>query len=188
MKTLGRTDERPKLRLATPRTKFTTFFQSSEMKWYNNDNNISSSLKMFPYQFREAGIRGKQTSVKTLHLRDRRQVKANIKDQATILNECENFTFTIKYDDEYKVWNNFSMLYQNQMFHYYEYRVIDDGLQVCLSVDFLIRQKWIKFVVEEKKMAAIKQCNESVTGFYHTNYTLHKSFSVFLKSSNMFFQ
>ena len=188
MKILGRTEDKPKLRLATPRMKFTSFFESSEMKWYNNDN-ISSSLKMFlPYQFREAGIRGKQSSVRTPHLRGRRQVKGNIKDQAIIVTECENFTFTIKYDDEYKVWNNFSMLYQNQMFHYYEYRVMDDGLQVCLSVDFLIRQKWIQFVVEEKKMAAIKQCNESVTGFYHTNYTLHKSFSVFLKSTGQSFQ
>ena len=34
---------------------------------------------------------------------------------------CSDSLIKIKFDDEYKVWNNFSVLYKNQMYNFTEY-------------------------------------------------------------------
>ena len=106
----------------------------------------------------------------------------------TCVTECANFTFTIKYEDEYRVWNNFSMMYHGRMYSYDEYRITYDGLQVCNSSDRLIKQKWRNFIVSEKITIAFKHCNVSVDGFYFENYTLHTNFTVFLKPTNQNFR
>ncbi|CAB4018736.1 Hypothetical predicted protein, partial [Paramuricea clavata] len=80
----------------------------------------------------------------------------------TCVTECANFTFTINYEDEYIVWNNFSMMYQGRMYSYDEYRITDDGLQVCNSSDRLIKEKWRNIIVSEKITFAFKQCDASV--------------------------
>ncbi|CAB4007777.1 Hypothetical predicted protein [Paramuricea clavata] len=105
----------------------------------------------------------------------------------TCMTECANFTFTIKYEDEYRVWNNFSMMYQDRMYSYDEYRITDDGLQVCNSSDHLIKEKWRNFIVSEKITFAFKQCDVSVDGFYSENYTLDTNFTVFFKPTNQNF-
>ena len=105
----------------------------------------------------------------------------------TCVTECANFTFTIKYEDEYRVWNNFSMMYQGRMYSYDEYRITDYGLQVCNSSDRLIKEKWRNFIVSEKITTAFKHCNVSVDGFYSENYTLHTNFTVFFKPTNQNF-
>jgi hypothetical protein len=101
--------------------------------------------------------------------------------------ECANFTFAIKYGDEYRVWKNFSMMYQGRMYSYDEYRITDDGLQVCNSSDRLIKEKWRNFIVSEKITTAFKHCNVSVDGFYSENYTLHTNLTVFFKPTNQNF-
>ncbi|CAB4029187.1 Hypothetical predicted protein [Paramuricea clavata] len=105
----------------------------------------------------------------------------------TCVTECANFTFTIKYEDEYRVWNNFSMMYQGRMYSYDEYKITDDGLHVCNSSDRLIKEKWRNFIVSEKITIAFKQCNVLVDGFYSENYTLHTNFTVFFKPTNQNF-
>ncbi|CAB4018002.1 Hypothetical predicted protein [Paramuricea clavata] len=101
--------------------------------------------------------------------------------------ECANFTFTIKYEDEYRVWNNFSMMYQGRVYPYDEYRITRDGLQVCHSSDRFIKEKWRNYIVSEKITTAFKHCNVSVDGFYSKNYTLHTNFTVFFKPTNQNF-
>ena len=101
--------------------------------------------------------------------------------------ECANDTFTIKYEDEYKVWNNFSIMHLDQVYHYYEYRVTDDGLQLCDSVEHVIQQRWRKLRKKEKKELAFKQCNVSVDGFFRNNYTLFKNLTVFFKPTQQSF-
>jgi hypothetical protein len=101
--------------------------------------------------------------------------------------ECANFTVTIKYEDVYRVWNNFSIMYQGRMYSYDEYRITDDGLQVCKSSDRLIKEKWRNFIVSEKITTAFQVCNVSVDGFYSENYTLHTNFTVFFKPTNQNF-
>ncbi|CAB4020878.1 Hypothetical predicted protein [Paramuricea clavata] len=105
----------------------------------------------------------------------------------TCVTECAKFTFTIMYEGEYKVWNNFSMMYQGRMYSYDEYRITDDGLQICNSSDRLIKEKWRNFIVSEKITIAFKHCNVSVDGFYSENYTLHTNFTVFFKPTNQNF-
>jgi hypothetical protein len=106
----------------------------------------------------------------------------------TCVTECAKFTFTVKYEDEYRIWNNFSMMYQGRMYYYDEYRITDGGLQVCNSSDRLIKEKWRNFIVSEKITIAFKHCNVSVDGFFSENYTLHTNFTVFFKPTNQNFR
>ena len=103
------------------------------------------------------------------------------------VNKCTNSTFTISYEDEYRVWNNFSMMYKGQMFHYFEYRVTDNGLRICNSSDRLIKEKWQNLTALERRATAYAVCNGHVGGFYHENYTVYKNFSVFLKPTDQSF-
>ena len=79
------------------------------------------------------------------------------------------------------------MMYQSQMYHYNEYRVTDDGLQVCNSSDPLIQQKWQNFTAREKKMTVFTYCNVYMDGFYFENYTLFKNFTVFFHPTEQSF-
>jgi hypothetical protein len=122
-------------------------------------------------------------SLTTQYLRNRREIDAILESPT----ECANFTFTIKYEDEYKVWKNFSMMYQSQIYRYNEYRVTDDGLKVCYAPDPFIQQKWRNFIAREKKRTVFTQCNVSVDGFYFENYTLFKNFTVFFHPTEQSF-
>jgi hypothetical protein len=125
---------------------------------------------------RGKGKREKFASLTTQHFRNRLKIDA-ISESKVGATKCANFTFTINYEDEYKVWKNFSMMYQSRMYRYNEYRVTDDG-QVCNSSDPLIQQRWQNFIVREKNMTVLTHCNVSVDGFYFENYTLLKNFTV----------
>ena len=134
---------------------------------------------------RETVRREMQASFTSKHLRSRRELDPM--KSVTNPTECANFTLTIRYEDEYEVWNNFSMMYQGRMYHYDEYRIKDDGLQVCHSSQFLIQEKWRKFTAREKRLTPLKQCNATVDGFYHENYTLYKNLTVFFKPTQQSF-
>ena len=131
-------------------------------------------------------MRGTAKRETTQHLRSKREIDA-ISESKEAPTKCANFTFTVKYEDEYSVWKNFSMMYQNRMYRYNEYRVTDDGLQVCNSSDPLIQQRWQNFIVREKKMTIFTHCNVSVDGFYFENYTLFKNFTVFFHPTQQSF-
>ena len=169
----------PEVKVASKES--TTISHSSETKWQHNNGKTISSLEnqIFPQNDSRGKVkREKFASLTTQHLRNRREIDA-ISESKVGPTECANFTFTIKYEDEYRVWNNFSMMYQSRMYGYNEYRVTDDGLQVCDSSDPLIQQKWQNFTAREKKMTIFTHCNVSVDGFYFENYTIFKNFVVF---------
>jgi hypothetical protein len=48
---------------------------------------------------------------------------------------CNDSIINIKYDDEYKVRTDFSILYKNKVYNYTEYRVLNDGIKICDSTD-----------------------------------------------------
>ena len=172
-----------------PSKESTTISHSSETKWQNNDNEAISLMENQIIQLqdmRETAKREKFPPLTTEHLRSRREIDA-ISESKVGPTEYANFTFTIKYEDEYKVWNNFSMMHQSRMYRYNEYRVTDDGLQVCNSSDPLIQQRWQNFTAQEKKMTVFTQCNVSVDGFYFENYTLFKNFTVFFHPTEQSF-
>ena len=184
MKILGseRIRKSPKLpsppEVKVPSKESITISHSSETKWQNNDGKNISLLEnpiFHENDLRETAKREKFASLATQRLRSRREIDAILQSPT----ECANFTFTIKYEDNYRVWNNFSMMYQSQMYRYNEYRVTDDGLQVCNSSDPLIQQRWQNFIAREKIMTVFTHCNVYVDGFYFENYTLFKNFTVF---------
>ncbi|CAB4038199.1 Hypothetical predicted protein [Paramuricea clavata] len=157
----------------------TTISHSSETKWQNNGvmKNISSLENQLFHQNHLTDTAKRETfaSLTTQHLRSRREIDAILESPT----ECANFTFTIKYEDNYRAWNNFSMMHQRRMYRYNEYRVTDDGLQVCNSSDPLVEQRWRDLITLEKNMLASKHCNVSVYAFYYSNYTLYRNFTVF---------
>ncbi|CAB3981153.1 Hypothetical predicted protein [Paramuricea clavata] len=73
------------------------------------------------------------------------------------------------------------------MYRYNEYRVTDDGLQVCNSSDPLIKQRWRDLIAREKEVLASKYCNVSVDAFYYSNYTLYRNFTVCFKPTEQSF-
>jgi hypothetical protein len=125
------------------------------------------------------------TSLTARHLRSRREVDSTV-EKVVGATECANFTSIVRYEDEYRVLKNFSMMYQGRMYYDFQYRATDDGLQVCNSSEPRIHQKWQDFIVREKQMT-FKQCNVSVDGFYFENYTLYKNLTVFLKPTQQSF-
>ncbi len=68
-----------------------------------------------------------------------------------------------------------------------EYRVTDYGLQVCISSDPLVQERWWEFIAWEKEMMAFNHCNDSVDGFYYENHTLFKNMTVFFKPTGQTF-
>ena len=199
MKILGcdRIRKNPELHFSTPSSpeikvpskESTTISHSSQTKWQNNDSETISLLENQFIQLqdiRETAKREKFPPLTTQHLRSRREIDA-ISGSKVGPTECSNSTFTIKYEDEYKVWNNFSMMYQGHMYYFYKYRVTDDGLQVCYSSDPLIQQRWWNFIVSEKRMMDSQHCNVSMDGFYVKNYTLLKNFTIFFHPTGQSF-
>jgi hypothetical protein len=122
MKTLGsdRIRKSPKLP-SSPEVKFpskelTTISHSSETKWQNNGGKTMSLLEnqiFHPNDLRGTAKREKFASLTTQNLRNRREIDVILESPT----ECANFTSTIKYEDEYRVWNNFSMMYESRMYH-----------------------------------------------------------------------
>ncbi|CAB4029502.1 Hypothetical predicted protein [Paramuricea clavata] len=169
-----------------PREESTTISHSNETERQNDGSKNTSSLEnqiFHQNDSRETAKKETFASLTTQHLRNRREIDAILESPT----ECANFTFTIKYEDNYRVWNNFSMMYRSRMYRYNEYRVTDDGLQVCNSSDTLIKQRWRDLIAREKKVFASKYCNVSVEAFYYYNYTLYKNFTVFFKPTEQSF-
>jgi hypothetical protein len=48
---------------------------------------------------------------------------------------CNDSIINMKYDDEYKAWTDFSILYKNKAYDYTEHRVLNDGIKICNSTD-----------------------------------------------------
>ena len=58
------------------------------------------------------------------------------------LSTCNDSIIMIKYDDEYKVCKNFSLLYKNKVYDYTEYRVLNNSKKICNSSDKYERNIW----------------------------------------------
>ena len=114
--------------IKVPSKEPTTISHSSETKWQNNGGmkNMSSLENQIFHQndLGETAKRETFASLTTQHLRSRREIDAILESPI----ECANFTYTIKYEDNYRVWNNFSLMYQSRMY-------------VCMYVNFYLKVK-----------------------------------------------
>ena len=160
------------------RKESTTISHSNKTEWQNDGSKNISSLENQIFYQNDLKETAKRETFAT-HLRSRREIDAVLESPA----ECANFTYTIKYEDNYRVWNNFSMMHQSRMYRYNEYRVTDDGLQVCNSSDPPINQRWQDLIALEKEVLASKHCNGSAW----TNFTIPVTHytKILLFSSNL---
>ncbi|CAB4018003.1 Hypothetical predicted protein [Paramuricea clavata] len=103
---------------------------------------------------------------------------------------CNDSITNIKYDDEYKVWTNFSILHKNKVYDYTEYRVLNtDSIKICNSTDNYVRKiwkmrnKWVKATVHQKS------CNKPIKESWLNRqyYTVKKQFTVYYAAANQYF-
>ena len=80
----------------------------NQTEWNNDVKKKISSLSHGFFQLHDFPTRQ--------HNRNRRN-NDEITRSKTGFTECANSTFTIKYEDDYRVWNNFSIMYQDEMYH-----------------------------------------------------------------------
>ena len=120
------------------------------------------------------------------HHRSRREIDTILKSTRDS-NGCANSTFIIKYGDRYKVFNNFRIDYRGRIYSYKQYRVTDDGLQVCNSGSNTIQKRWRYLMTKEKKELPLKHCNAWVETYSRNKYTLFKNFTVYFKPTQQSF-
>ena len=191
MKTLRseRIRKRPKLpsssEVEVASKESTTISHSSETKWQNNGGKTISSLEnriFHQNDLRETGKRETFASLTTPHLRNRREIDT-ISSEYTKedLLMCNDSIINIKYDDEYKVRTNFSILYKKKVYDYTEYRVLDDSVKICNSTDNDARDIWKERNKYVKEWMHYKSCNlPDVYWFHQEIYTVRKDFSVLI--------
>jgi hypothetical protein len=93
---------------------------------------------------------------------------------------CNDSIINIKYDDEYKVRTDFSILYK-KVYDYTEYRVLDDSVKICNSSDNDARDIWKERNKYVKEWMYYKSCNlPDVYWFPQELYTVRKDFSVLI--------
>ena len=95
--------------------------------------------------------------------------------------KCNDSIINIKYNDEYRVMNNFSVLYQNRTFDYTEYRVLDDSIKICNSTDNYARDIWKMRNSFVKSQMHGKNCrNPALYSSLSTEYVVTKHFNIYL--------
>ena len=159
---------------------------SDTKKW--QDNGKEKICGNFQHNLKQRFKRKTFTQSTSTHRRSKREIDTTSKRVMDPI-ECANNTFTVKYEDDYQVFNNFEVLHQGRVYYYYDYRVTDDGLQVCDSVEYITQLRWQYLVALEKEELPFKNCNVSVDGFFWNmyNYTLFKNFTVFFKPTQQSF-
>ena len=148
-------------------------------------------IKFFTRMARVRGTvkREKFASPTTQHIRSRRAIDAAISENNESSTECANLTFTIKYEDEYKVWNNFSILYKNKVYDYTEYRVLKDSIKICNSTDNYVRNIWEVRNYRVKKRMHRKSCNKPNRTIWLNQryYTVNKQFTFYVAPTDQYF-
>ena len=95
---------------------------------------------------------------------------------------CNDSIINIKYDDEYKVWTDFSILYKNKVYDYTEYRDLNDGIKICNSTENYVKNIWKLRDAWVKRTMHYKSCNKPIY-FYRIRrkfYIVRKDFSVLI--------
>ncbi len=174
-----------------PSKESSTISDSNEIKSQNSGGQNIHSLE---YQiFHQNGLQGtvkrkKFASLTSQHIRRRRAIDAAISENNESSAQCANFILTIKYEDEYKVWNNFSILYKNKVYDYTEYRVLNDKIKICISTDNDVRNIWkLRNWVNNRKHR--KSCNKPfrISRFKRQYYSVNKQFTVYLSATSQYF-
>ena len=142
-------------------------------EWQRNVGTDISARYFLQDSFKEA------VPFATQRTRNRRQINAFPASKIDPI-ACANHTFTVRIEDEYGVWKNFVLIFRGRRYHYDEYRVTDDGVQICSSAEHRVQRKWRRLIYLEKRVMPFRRCPVSIDGFFRRNYTLYKNFTVAL--------
>ena len=94
---------------------------------------------------------------------------------------CNDSIINIKYDEEYKVWDNFTKLYKNKVYDYTAYRVLNDSIKICNSSNNDVRNIWKERNKYVKQWMHYKSCNKlRYVEYYRGHYTVLKDFRVLI--------
>ena len=91
---------------------------------------------------------------------------------------CKDSLIKIKFDKDYKVWNDFSILYKNKVYDYTEYRVLNDSIDICNSPDNYVRDSWKLRNKWVKNSTHLFSCKRTVRTIPAKHFTVLKDFSV----------
>ncbi|CAB4023183.1 Hypothetical predicted protein [Paramuricea clavata] len=182
----------PSSEVNVPRKKSTTISHSNKTKWQNDSiKNISSLENQFFHQNDSSETAQRETfaSLTTQHLRNRREIDTKSEYTQEDLLMCKDSIINIKYDDEYKVRTDFSILYKNKVYDYTEYRVLNETTKICNSTDnyvrniWKVRNKWVKAKMHEKS------CNKpiSTVRLPRKYYTVNKQFTIYYAARSQYF-
>jgi hypothetical protein len=138
---------------------------------------------------RETAKRETFASLTTRHLRSRREIDSKSEYTQEDLSMCNDSIINIKYDDEYKVWADFSILYKNKVYDYTEYRVLNDSIKICNSTDNNVRKIWKVRNKSVKAKMHEKSCNKPIRTFSinRAYYTVNKRFTVYFAPRSQHF-
>jgi hypothetical protein len=175
-----------------PRKESTTISHSNEIEWQNDGSKNISSLENQIFQqndLRQTAKRGTFASLTTQHLRSRRETDSKSEYTQEDLSMCNESIINIKYDDEYKVRTDFSILYKKKVHDYTKYRVLNDSIKICNSTDnyvrniWKVRNKWVKAKIQQKN------CNKPIRELwlYRKYYTVNKQFTVYFAPRSQYF-
>ena len=93
-----------------------------------------------------------------------------------------NDSIIIKHDEEYKVWDDFSILYKNKVYDYTEYRVLNGSITICNSSDNFVRNVWKLRMTWVKRKRHFNSCINPIQNVFVLKgfYTVHEDFKVVL--------
>ena len=153
---------------------------SSQTEWHKNMSSLNPRALQLQ-DLRREKERENFLSLTTQHNRKIRDTDAISSSKVGSIECGSSLTFTISYESDYKVWNNFSIMYQGKTYDYNQYRIIEEGLQVCNSSNTTIQQRWQHLITKKKEKMASRHCNITVDGYPQRDYVVYKDLAVFLK-------
>jgi hypothetical protein len=99
---------------------------------------------------------------------------------------CNDDLAKVKYDEQYDVFKNVSLFYNNTMYDYREYRFGNEGLEMCASNDSRIRAIW-RTRNSWEKFKDQYTCRGSVKKIHAWYYTVNKQFTVYFAARGQYF-
>ena len=103
--------------------------------------------------------------------------------EAKLSLSCNDDLFKVKYDEQYNVLENFSLFYNNKIYDYREYRLGNEGLEMCASNDSRVQALW-KIRNSWEKFKEVYKCYRY---YYLLYYTVTKQFTVYSAYNSQYF-
>ena len=94
---------------------------------------------------------------------------------------CNDSLIKVKFDEKYKVWNDFSIFYENKVYDFTEYRILNDRINICNSTDKYVQESWKLrngWVKKERHFLSCKRRPIKIVSYQKTAFTVLKDFSV----------